>query len=208
MPPYVKKQNESVSDDIVWHNSTVTHEERVHQKNQKPVVLWFTGLSGSGKSTVANAVESKLLFLNKHSYLLDGDNVRHGLNKDLGFSDEDRVENIRRIGEVARLFIDSGAIVLTAFISPFVSDRAQVRALLPKTQFLEVFIDTPIEVCEARDPKGLYKKARAGEIKNFTGIDSAYEAPESPEIHIKTAELSVEECAEQVILALQDKGYI
>ncbi len=208
MSPYIRKQNESVSDDVVWHNSTVTHEERAHQKKQKPVVLWFTGLSGSGKSTVANAVESKLLFLNKHSYLLDGDNVRHGLNKDLGFSDEDRVENIRRIGEVAKLFVDSGAIVLTAFISPFISDRAQVRDLLPKAQFLEVFIDTPIEICEARDPKGLYKKARAGEIKNFTGIDSAYEAPESPEIHIKTAELSVEECAEQVILALQEKNYI
>lgn len=206
--PYEVKDNESVSNDVVWHNTTVTHEDRIQLKEQKPVVLWFTGLSGSGKSTVANAVESKLLSLGKHSYLLDGDNVRHGLNKDLGFSDDDRVENIRRIGEVAKLFVDSGAIVLTAFISPFIADREQVRGLMAEGQFLEVFIDTPLEVCEQRDPKGLYKKARAGEIKNFTGIDSKYEVPLSPEIHVKTAGKSVAECAESVVAQLADKGYL
>ncbi|MGL6315399.1 adenylyl-sulfate kinase [Vibrio sp. WXL103] len=206
--PYEKKQNDSVSDDVVWHNSTVTHQDRVELKQQKPVVLWFTGLSGSGKSTVANAVESKLLSLGKHSYLLDGDNVRHGLNKDLGFSDADRVENIRRIGEVAKLFVDSGTIVLTAFISPFISDREQARSLMEAGQFLEVFVDTPLEVCEQRDPKGLYKKARAGEIKNFTGIDSTYEAPQSPEIHVQTADKSIEECAEFVVSELQKLNYI
>ncbi|MGR5253597.1 adenylyl-sulfate kinase [Vibrio astriarenae] len=206
--PYIKKQNDSVSDDVVWHNSTVTHQDRVNQKQQKPVVLWFTGLSGSGKSTVANAVESKLLSLGKHSYLLDGDNVRHGLNKDLGFSDADRVENIRRIGEVAKLFVDSGSIVLTAFISPFISDRAQARDLMQEGEFLEVFVDTPLEVCEQRDPKGLYKKARAGEIKNFTGIDSTYEAPLSPEIHLETADKSIEACAEYVVEQLALKGYL
>ncbi|EGQ8469079.1 MULTISPECIES: adenylyl-sulfate kinase [Vibrio] len=206
--PYQKKHNESVSDDVVWHNTSVTHEDRVALKQQKPVVLWFTGLSGSGKSTVANAVESKLLALGKHSYLLDGDNVRHGLNKDLGFSDLDRIENIRRIGEVAKLFVDAGNIVLTAFISPFISDREQVRQLMQQGEFLEVFVDTPLAICEQRDPKGLYKKARAGEIKHFTGIDSEYQAPISPEIHIKTAELSVEACADQVIQALTEKEYI
>lgn len=206
--PYQKKHNESVSDDVVWHNTSVTHEDRVALKQQKPVVLWFTGLSGSGKSTVANAVESKLLALGKHSYLLDGDNVRHGLNKDLGFSDLDRIENIRRIGEVAKLFVDAGNIVLTAFISPFISDREQVRQLMQQGEFLEVFVDTPLEICEQRDPKGLYKKARAGEIKHFTGIDSEYQAPISSEIHIKTAELSVEACADQVIRALTEKEYI
>ncbi len=205
---YVKKDNNSVSDDIVWHNTTVTHADRVKLKQQQPVVLWFTGLSGSGKSTVANAVESKLLSLGKHCYLLDGDNVRHGLNKDLGFRNTDRIENIRRIGEVAKLFVDSGAIVLTAFISPFVSDRQQARELLAEKQFLEVFIDTPLGICEQRDPKGLYKKARMGEIKNFTGIDSDYEAPVNPEIHIKTADKSVEECAEQVVKQLAELGYI
>lgn len=208
MNPYNKKQNESVSDDIVWHNATVSPQERSELKQQQPVVLWFTGLSGSGKSTVANAVEKKLLELGKHSYLLDGDNVRHGLNKDLGFSDEDRVENIRRIGEVAKLFVDSGAIVLTAFISPFISDRTQVRELLNDEQFLEVFIDTPLEICEQRDPKGLYKKARAGEIKHFTGIDSEYEAPVDAEIHVKTANATIEECAQQIIDTLTKQEYI
>ncbi|MFM2588574.1 adenylyl-sulfate kinase [Vibrio sp. TBV020] len=203
-----QKKNESANDDIVWHNATVSPQERSELKQQQPVVLWFTGLSGSGKSTVANAVEKKLLELGKHSYLLDGDNVRHGLNKDLGFSDEDRVENIRRIGEVAKLFVDSGAIVLTAFISPFISDRDQVRELLDCGQFLEVFIDTPLEVCEQRDPKGLYKKARAGEIKHFTGIDSEYEAPTSAEIHVKTADATIEACAQQIIDTLTEKEYI
>ncbi|MEZ8358953.1 adenylyl-sulfate kinase [Vibrio splendidus] len=206
--PYVTKDNDSVSDDVVWHNATVTHEQRSLQKQQTPVVLWFTGLSGSGKSTVANAVESKLLNLGKHSYLLDGDNVRHGLNKDLGFSDTDRVENIRRIGEVAKLFIDSGTIVLTAFISPFIADREQARALLLPGQFLEVFIDTPLSVCEQRDPKGLYKKARAGEIKHFTGIDSTYEAPLNADIHVETEGHSIEACAEAVVSQLAKLRYI
>ncbi|CAH6925377.1 adenylyl-sulfate kinase [Vibrio chagasii] len=206
--PYVTKDNDSVSDDVVWHNATVTHEQRSLQKQQTPVVLWFTGLSGSGKSTVANAVESKLLNLGKHSYLLDGDNVRHGLNKDLGFSDTDRVENIRRIGEVAKLFVDSGTIVLTAFISPFIADREQARALLLPGQFLEVFIDTSLSVCEQRDPKGLYKKARAGEIKHFTGIDSTYEAPLNADIHVETEGRSIEACAEVVVNQLAELGYI
>lgn len=206
--PYIKKTNDSVSDDVVWHNTTVTHADRARLNNQRPVVLWFTGLSGSGKSTIANAVESKLLSLSKHSYLLDGDNVRHGLNKDLGFSDLDRVENIRRISEVAKLFVDSGSIVLTAFISPFISDREQARALFTKGDFLEVFVDTPLEVCEQRDPKGLYRKARAGEIKHFTGIDSAYEPPIAPEIHLTTAGKSIEECAEFIVYTLASKGYL
>ncbi len=206
--PYERRENDSVSDDVVWHNTTVTHEDRITLKQQKPVVLWFTGLSGSGKSTVANAVESKLLSLGRHSYLLDGDNVRHGLNKDLGFSDADRIENIRRVGEVAKLFVDSGSIVLTAFISPFISDREQARALLKEGQFLEVYIDTPLSVCEQRDPKGLYQKARAGEIKNFTGIDSAYEAPVDADIHVQTENKSVEQCAEVVVNRLRDLGYI
>ena len=206
--PYVTRDNDSVSDNVVWHNATVTHEQRSAQKQQTPVVLWFTGLSGSGKSTVANAVESKLLNLGKHSYLLDGDNVRHGLNKDLGFSDADRVENIRRIGEVAKLFVDSGTIVLTAFISPFIADRKQARELLLPGQFLEVFIDTPLSVCEQRDPKGLYKKARAGEIKHFTGVDSTYEAPLNADIHVETEGHSIEACAEAVVNKLADLGYI
>lgn len=206
--PYVTKDNDSVSDDVVWHNATVTHQQRSVQKQQTPVVLWFTGLSGSGKSTVANAVESRLMNLGKHSYLLDGDNVRHGLNKDLGFSDADRVENIRRIGEVAKLFVDSGTIVLTAFISPFIADREQARVLLLPGQFLEVFIDTPLSVCEQRDPKGLYKKARAGEIKHFTGIDSAYEAPLNADIYVETEGRSIEACAEVVVNQLAELGYI
>lgn len=206
--PYVKKQNDSVSDDVVWHNSTVTRQARSTLKKQKPAVLWFTGLSGSGKSTIANAVESKLLSLGKHSYLLDGDNIRHGLNKDLGFSDEDRIENIRRIGEVAKLFVDAGTIVLTAFISPFVAERNQARDLVADGEFLEVYVDTPLEVCEQRDPKGLYKKARAGEIKNFTGIDSEYEAPLRPEIHLKTEGKSIEDCARYVVEQLEALGYL
>ncbi|CAH6794398.1 adenylyl-sulfate kinase [Vibrio chagasii] len=206
--PYQRKEHDSVSADVVWHNSTVTHADRVALKQQRSVCLWFTGLSGSGKSTVANAVESKLLQMGKHSYLLDGDNVRHGLNKDLGFSDTDRIENIRRIGEVAKLFVDAGNIVLTAFISPFISDRKQVRDLMQDGEFLEVFVDTPLEVCEQRDPKGLYKKARAGEIKHFTGIDSEYQAPVNPEIHLKTEKLSIEACADYVVSELEKKGYL
>ncbi|PMM03999.1 adenylyl-sulfate kinase [Vibrio breoganii] len=193
---------------IVWHQASVTREQRQQLKGHKPAVLWFTGLSGSGKSTIANAVELKLNQLSVHSYLLDGDNVRHDLNSDLGFSDEDRIENIRRIGEVAKLFVDSGSLVLTAFISPFIQDREQVRSLLPDGEFIEVFVDTPIETCELRDPKGLYKKARKGEIKHFTGLTSDYEAPQAAEIHLKTDHQSIEESAEQVVQYLRDNGYV
>jgi len=186
-------------DNIVWHSHRVLKKGRSIQKKQQPCVLWFTGLSGAGKSTIAGAVEQKLYEMGHHTYLLDGDNVRHGLNKDLGFSDDDRIENIRRIGETAKLFVDAGLIALTAFISPFRSDRQLVRDLVSEYEFIEVHIATPIDVCESRDPKGLYKKARAGEIKNFTGIDSDYELPEKPEIVVNTAELDIEQCADLVI---------
>ncbi|WP_066218810.1 adenylyl-sulfate kinase [Aliarcobacter cryaerophilus] len=193
---------------IVWHNQSITKEKRLTLLNQKPCILWFTGLSGSGKSTIANAVELELFKRGRKTYLLDGDNVRHGLNKDLGFSEQDRIENIRRIGEVAKLFVDSGLIVLTAFISPFKSDRQIARSLVKYDEFIEVFIDTPLEVCEQRDPKGLYKKARDGAIKNFTGISSPYEAPEDPQIHIKTDEHSIQECVDIVINYLIKFGYV
>ena len=193
---------------IVWHNHQVSKEDRSNIKEQRSCVLWFTGLSGSGKSTIANAVESKLLELEKHTYLLDGDNIRMGLNKGLSFSETDRVENIRRIGEVSKLFVEAGVIVLTAFISPFVKDREQVRNLLNVGEFHEVFIDTPLEVCESRDPKGLYQKARTGEIPNFTGISSPYEAPANPEIWLKTNDLSVEEAASKVLAYLKENGYL
>jgi len=193
---------------IVWHDHHVTKEERSSIKGQKPCILWFTGLSGSGKSTVANAVESKLLELEKHTYLLDGDNVRMGLNKGLSFSDEDRIENIRRIGEVSKLFVDAGTIVLTAFISPFQKERDAVRELMKADEFIEVFIDTPLEVCESRDPKGLYQKARKGEIPNFTGISSPYEAPVKPEIHVLNDDINIEDVTEQIINYLKDKGYL
>jgi bifunctional enzyme CysN/CysC len=175
-------------------------------KHQKPCALWFTGISGSGKSSVANMVEKKLLALGRHTYLLDGDNVRHGLNKDLGFTDEDRVENIRRVGEVARLMVDAGLIVMTAFISPFRSERLMARSLFGNGEFLEVFMDTPLAVAEVRDPKGLYKKARSGQLKNFTGIDSPYEAPENPEITLESGSGSIEEMADRVIEILRVKG--
>ena len=195
-------------ENIVWHDQTVSREQKQQHKGHKPVLLWYTGLSGSGKSTIANAVEAKLFELGCHTYLLDGDNVRMGLNKGLTFSDEDRVENIRRISEVAKLFVDAGLIVSTAFISPFKADRDQARAIMAEGEFIEVFIDTPIEVCESRDPKGLYKKARAGEIPNFTGISSAFDIPESPELHIKTAEQSIEQSVMQIIQYLQEKQII
>jgi adenylyl-sulfate kinase len=186
----------------------VTKDQRSLHKKQSPCILWFTGLSGAGKSTIASAVEQKLFELGHHTFILDGDNVRHGINKDLSFSDEDRVENIRRIGEVAKLFTDAGLIVLTAFISPFRSDRELVRALVNESEFIEVFMDTPIDVCERRDPKGLYKKARQGEIKNFTGIDSNYESPVAPEITLNTASMSVEECVDKVVDYLALNGLI
>lgn len=196
------------TENTVWHQQQVDKSQRAKMKNQRSCLLWYTGLSGSGKSTVANAVDAMLFERNCHTYLLDGDNVRHGLNGDLSFSDEDRIENIRRISEVAKLFIDAGTIVSTAFISPFASDRALAKGLLESDEFIEVYIDTPIEVCEQRDPKGLYKKARAGEIKDFTGIDSAYDVPQQPTIHVKTAELSIEQCAEQIVKFLLDNQYI
>jgi len=221
--------------DIVWHDHKITRAERAANKNQKPCLLWFTGLSGSGKSTIANALDVALHERGYHTFLLDGDNVRHGLCSDLGFSDDDRVENIRRIGEVSKLFADSGLIVLSAFISPFVSDRRLVRKLFPAGEFIEVFMDTPLDTCEDRDPKGqlfpagefievfmdtpldtcedrdpkgLYKKARAGEIKSFTGIDSPYETPPHPELRLDTSTMSIDECVEALINHLSRNGLI
>ncbi|EGK7522367.1 adenylyl-sulfate kinase [Campylobacter lari] len=179
-----------MSKNLTWHVSSITKTQRAKLKNQKPCVLWFSGLSGSGKSTLANAVEKKLFEQGFHTYLLDGDNVRHGLNKDLGFDELSRVENIRRIGEVCKLFVDAGMIVLCAFISPFEKDRKLIKDLLDDDEYIEIFVDTPLEVCEKRDPKGLYKKARNGEIKNFTGIDSSYEKPKNPHIHIIKEDLN------------------
>jgi len=196
------------NENITWHLHNVTKDERSKQKRQRPCVLWFTGLSGSGKSTISGAVEQKLFELGHHTYLLDGDNVRHGLNKDLGFSDSHRVENIRRIGELSKLMIDAGLLVMTAFISPFKADRQLVKDLMQEHEFVEVYMDTSLEVCEQRDPKGLYKKARSGQIKNFTGIDSEYEIPENPELIINTAELSIEECADKIIAYLKDNKII
>lgn len=193
---------------IVWHDYHVSKSDRSKQKGQKACLIWFTGLSGSGKSTIANALERKLYALEKHTYLLDGDNVRYGLNKDLGFTDSDRVENIRRIGEVSKLFIDAGLIVISAFISPFQSDRQNVRNLVNRDEFIEVFIDAPLEICEHRDPKGLYQKARCGEIKNFTGIDSPYEVPLNPDIHIRSDFISVDEAVQLIIDNLIDQGYL
>ena len=184
---------------VHWQALDISREAHAASKNQKPAVLWFTGLSGSGKSTIANLVEKKLHALGKHTFLLDGDNVRHGLNKDLGFTEADRIENIRRVGEVARLMTDAGLIVLTAFISPFRAEREMVRGLLAEGEFHEVFIDTPLEEAERRDVKGLYKKARAGQLKNFTGIDSPYEAPEAPEIRIDTTRETPEAAAERIV---------
>jgi bifunctional enzyme CysN/CysC len=193
---------------VHWQALDVNKQARAAMKGQKPVVLWFTGLSGSGKSTNATMFEKKLAAEGKHTYLLDGDNVRHGLNRDLGFTDADRVENIRRVGEAARLFVDAGLIVLTAFISPFRSERRMARELVGDSEFLEVFVDTPIEICIQRDPKGLYKKAQAGAIKNFTGIDSPYEAPEAAELTLNTAVASAEAEADTVISYLRDHGYL
>ena len=191
---------------VFWQPTRVTHGQRANQKAQHSCVLWFTGLSGAGKSTIANAVEQALFLRGHHSYLLDGDNIRHGLNRDLDFSDAGRVENIRRIGEVAKLFVDAGLIVVTAFISPFRSDRRLVRDLVGPDEFVEVFVSTPIEVCEKRDPKGLYAKARQGTIQNFTGVSSPYEAPEAPEIEIDNSNLTIAECVDRVIRYLESQG--
>jgi bifunctional enzyme CysN/CysC len=190
------------SSNIHWQQLEVTREVHAQLKQQRPLVLWFTGLSGAGKSTIANLVEKKLANLGRHTFLLDGDNLRHGLNRDLGFSDADRVENVRRVGEVARLMTDAGLIVLTAFISPFRAEREMVRGMMQPGEFLEVYVDTPLAEAEARDAKGLYRKARAGQLKNFTGIDSPYEAPLQPEIHIDTTRTTAEEAAELIVARL------
>lgn len=196
--PYEKRENESQAE-VIWHQTHITKDDRAKQKNQVPKCIWLTGLSGSGKSTLANALEVALTEQGKHTYLLDGDNVRHGLNKNLGMSDEDRTENIRRVSEVAKLMVDAGLVVITAFISPFRADRDAARALFEDGEFVEVFADAPLAECEKRDPKGLYKKARAGEIKEFTGIDSPYEAPANAEVVINTAEHDIGECVRQLI---------
>ncbi|MFW5653035.1 MAG: adenylyl-sulfate kinase [Planctomycetota bacterium] len=195
---------------ITWHEGEVSRDERFGRLNQKGCVMWFTGLSGSGKSTLACAVESALVNAGKHCYRLDGDNIRHGLNKNLGFSAEDREENIRRIGEVAKLFADAGIITLTSFISPYTKDRDLARQLCEKDglKFIEIYMETPLEVAEARDPKGLYKKARAGEIKGFTGIDDPYEEPAKAEIICKTAEMSLDDEVKLCVQYLEDNGIL
>jgi adenylylsulfate kinase len=195
-----------MSNNIVWHSHPVNRETRAEQKFQKPRVIWFTGLSASGKSTIAGALEQMLTVQGYHTYLLDGDNVRHGLCHDLGFSDGDRQENIRRVGEVAKLMADAGLITLAAFISPFRADRRLVREIMPEGQFIEVFVDADLSVCRERDPKGLYAKAERGEIKQFTGIDSPYEAPEKPEVHIRAGEVSVAEAVNQLLAYLHETG--
>jgi adenylylsulfate kinase len=196
------------AENLTWHIGEVDREARAAAHGHRGAVLWFTGLSGSGKSTIGHRVERMLVERGAFAYVLDGDNVRHGLNSDLGFAPEDRVENIRRIGEVARLFADAGGLVLSAFISPYRADRDRVRALMGPGEFIEVFVDTPLETCEARDPKGLYKKARAGEISNFTGLDAPYEVPENPEVHLETANISVDEAAAQVIRYLDEQNIL
>jgi len=193
---------------VHWQALDVDKKARAEQKGQKPVVLWFTGLSGSGKSTIANLVERALLAEGRHTYLLDGDNVRHGLNRDLGFTDADRVENIRRVGEAAKLFVDAGLIVLVSFISPFRSERRMARELVGENEFIEVYVDTPLEICMQRDPKGLYKKAKAGEIKNFTGIDSPYEPPEHAELTVDTTIADPADLASEIVAHLREKGYV
>jgi bifunctional enzyme CysN/CysC len=191
---------------IHWQALDVTRDARASIKGQRPAVLWFTGLSGAGKSTIANLVERKLHSLGRHTVLLDGDNIRHGLNKDLGFSDADRAENIRRVAELARLMADAGLIVLVSFISPFRAERALARSLTPAGEFFEIHIDTPLSVAESRDTKGLYRKARAGELKNFTGVDSPYEAPEKPEIRVDTTALTPADAAEVIVTRITGEG--
>jgi bifunctional enzyme CysN/CysC len=196
------------SHNIHWQAIEVDPRAHAALKGQRAVVIWFTGLSGAGKSTIANLVEKRLHSLGRHTFLLDGDNVRHGLNKDLGFTEADRVENIRRVAEVARLMVDAGLITLVSFISPFRAERDMARARVAEGQFCEVFVDTPLGVAEERDPKGLYKKARRGDLKNFTGIDSPYEAPEAPELRIDTTLSNAEQAAEAVLDQLRRMGFI
>lgn len=197
-----------MTSNLTWHKTIVSKEDRVRLNGHRSAVLWLTGLSGSGKSTLANAIDLKLHESLVRSYVLDGDNIRHGLNKGLGFSEEDRKENIRRIGEVAKLFVDSGQIVLTAFISPFQEDRNRVRELFHEDEFIEVYVKCALDVCETRDPKGLYKKARKGEIPDFTGISSPYEAPTEPELTIETDRLSIDEASDIVMQYLKTEGII
>ncbi len=199
---------EQKATNIVWHQGAVTREDRAQLNGHRGCTVWLTGLSGSGKSTIAVDLEKRLLERGVRTYILDGDNVRHGLNKNLGFSPEDRTENIRRIGEVAKLFTDAGLVALTAFISPYRADRDQVRAIMQPGEFIEVFVDCPVEVCEERDVKGLYKKARAGEIKEFTGISAPYEAPLRAELTINTAGQSVERSAQQILAYLERQGIV
>jgi bifunctional enzyme CysN/CysC len=193
---------------IKWQELAIDKAARAGLKEQKPCVLWFTGLSGAGKSTIANTLEKRLHSMGRHTYLLDGDNIRHGLNKDLGFTDADRVENIRRVAEAARLFVDAGLIVMVSFISPFRSERRMARDLFAEGEFIEIFVDTPLEVCEARDPKGLYQKARAGLIRNFTGIDSLYEPPERAELRLDTSGSTPELAAENVLRELRRRHLV
>lgn len=193
---------------ITWSHSHVTPEERAALLGHGPATLWFTGLSGSGKSTLATALEAELVSRHVNAYVLDGDNVRHGLNSDLGFSPEERAENIRRIGEVCRLFHDAGTVVVTAFISPYRADRDAVRAKYPEGGFFEVFVDCPLEECESRDVKGLYAKARAGEIAEFSGVSAPYEPPEAPELVVRTAEMPLEACVQAVLALLEERGVL
>jgi adenylylsulfate kinase len=200
--------SEKKSTNVVWHHAAVDRQKREAMNGHKSAILWFTGLSGSGKSTLSHAVEERLHALQCRTFVLDGDNIRHGLCNDLGFSDEDRVENIRRIGEVSKLFIEAGMIVMTAFISPFRADRARVRSLVADGDFIEIYCKASLEICEQRDVKGLYKKARAGEIKAFTGITSPYEAPNTPEITVETGDDSLDKCTNQVITLLRERGIL
>lgn len=196
------------AENLTWHHGEVRSDDRRKAHGHRAATLWFTGLSGSGKSTLAHRLERLLIERGCFAYVLDGDNVRHGLNRDLGFSPDDRKENIRRIGELARLFTDSGALVITAFISPYRADRAEARARVNQGEFLEVHVAADLAICEQRDPKGLYAKARAGEIKGFTGIDAPYEAPEAPELSIDTGAADVDSCAAQIIAYLDEQGYL
>ena len=196
------------TDNIVWHQHFIDKAARSAQKGHKPALLWFTGLSGSGKSTLAGALEAELMQRGIHTYLLDGDNVRHGLCSDLGFATADRQENLRRVGEVAKLMVDAGLVVLAAFVSPYRAERDAIRARFNQEEFIEVFVDTPLAACEARDPKGLYKKARAGEIKHFTGIDDPYETPLQPEIHLVNDELPIAEGVARLLTALRQHGVL